>query len=122
MQAAIDRVMHTYGMIVNLTLDEEQAARDRLTAFLAQAQTQDENQLAGEGKNFFDRDALGYQHVVDYSEHHHHIEGAVRTFEKRRALAVTPAESGGRAAQVDYEWQDIELLFRGSLPDASGRG
>jgi hypothetical protein len=49
MQAAIDRVMHTFGMIVNLTLDEEQAARDRLTAFLAQAQTQDENQLAVEG-------------------------------------------------------------------------
>jgi hypothetical protein len=29
MQAAVDRVMKTYGMIVNLTVDEERAARQR---------------------------------------------------------------------------------------------
>jgi hypothetical protein len=34
MQAAIDRVMKTYGMIVNLTRDEESAARKRVTAIL----------------------------------------------------------------------------------------
>ena len=52
MQAAIDRVMRTYGMLVNLTLEEERAAREKLTAFLAQSQTDDENKLAVEGIMF----------------------------------------------------------------------
>ena len=52
MQAAIDRVMHTYGMIVNMTLDEEQAARASVARFLANSATNDENQLAVEGLRY----------------------------------------------------------------------
>jgi hypothetical protein len=52
MQAAIDRVMHTYGMLVNLTSDEEQAARKKVTAFLARSESRDENKLAVEGIKF----------------------------------------------------------------------
>ena len=52
MQAAIDRVMHTYRMLVNLTLDEEQAARKKVTDFLTQFKTNDENKLAVEGIKF----------------------------------------------------------------------
>jgi hypothetical protein len=52
MQAAIDRVMHTYGMLVNLTLDQEQAARKKVTDFLAQSKINDENLLAVEGIKF----------------------------------------------------------------------
>jgi hypothetical protein len=49
MQAAIDRVMQTYGMLVNLTLEEEQATRERVANFLASVKTNDETQLAVEG-------------------------------------------------------------------------
>jgi len=52
MQAAIDRVMHTYGMIVNLTATEEQAVREKVTNFLATAKTADEHQLAIEGLRY----------------------------------------------------------------------
>jgi hypothetical protein len=52
MQAAIDRVMHTYGMLVNLTLEEEQAAREKVSNFLANAKTDDENKLAVEGLRY----------------------------------------------------------------------
>jgi hypothetical protein len=52
MQAAIDRVMHTYGMLVNLTLEEAQAAREKVTTFLASAKTDDENKLAVEGLRY----------------------------------------------------------------------
>jgi hypothetical protein len=52
MQAAIDRVMHTYGMLVNLTLEQEQAAREKVSKFLAEAQTDDENKLAVEGLKY----------------------------------------------------------------------
>lgn len=52
MQAAIDRVMHTYGMIVNLTLDEEREAREKVSKFLATAKTDDENKLAVEGLKY----------------------------------------------------------------------
>jgi hypothetical protein len=34
MQAAIDRVMKTYGMMVNLTQEEERRARERVANFL----------------------------------------------------------------------------------------
>ena len=52
MQTAIDRVMHTYGMLVNLTLEEEQEAREKVTTFLATAKTDDENKLAVEGLRY----------------------------------------------------------------------
>jgi len=51
MQTAIDRVMHTYGMLVNLTLEEE-AAREKVSSFLANAKTDDENKLAVEGLRY----------------------------------------------------------------------
>ena len=52
MQAAIDRVMHTYGMLVNLTSEEEEAAREKVSNFLATAKTDDENRLAVEGLRY----------------------------------------------------------------------
>jgi hypothetical protein len=52
MQAAINRVMHTYGMIVNLTPAEECVAREKVSAFLATAMTDDENKLAVEGLKY----------------------------------------------------------------------
>lgn len=52
MQTAIDRVMHTYGMLVNLTLEEEREVREKVTTFLATAKTDDENKLAVEGLRY----------------------------------------------------------------------
>ena len=52
MQAAIDRVMQTYGMIVNLTTAEDHKARVRVAAFLAKVKTDDENKLAIEGLKY----------------------------------------------------------------------
>jgi hypothetical protein len=52
MEAAINRVMHTYGMLVNLTLEEERNARAELTRFLATSKTSDEHALAVEGVKF----------------------------------------------------------------------
>ena len=52
MQAAIDRVMQAYGMMVNLTLDEERNAREKVAAFLATADVEDENSLAVEGLKY----------------------------------------------------------------------
>jgi hypothetical protein len=52
MQAAIDRVMKTYGMIVNLTVDQERAARRRLTRYLADKPETDEKALAIEGLRY----------------------------------------------------------------------
>jgi hypothetical protein len=53
MQAiAIDRVMRTYGMIVNLTADEERAAREKVTSHLAGKSAADENALAVEGLRY----------------------------------------------------------------------
>ena len=49
MQAAIDGVMHTYGMLVNLTVEQEKLAREKVASFLASAKTKDETQLAVEG-------------------------------------------------------------------------
>jgi len=48
MQAAIDRVLQTYGLMVNLTAEEEQATRRRLEKHLAGMQG-DDNALAVEG-------------------------------------------------------------------------
>jgi hypothetical protein len=52
MQAAIDRVMKTYGMIVNLTADEERAARRQVTRYLAEKPETDEKALAIEGLRY----------------------------------------------------------------------
>lgn len=52
MKAVIDRIMHTYGMIINLTIEEEQTVREKFSTFLANAQTQDETQLAVEGLKY----------------------------------------------------------------------
>jgi uncharacterized protein YoaH (UPF0181 family) len=52
MQAAIDRVMHTYGMIVSLTSEQEQTAREKVSGFLAKAKSTDEHQLAIEGLRY----------------------------------------------------------------------
>jgi len=52
MQTAIDRVMHTYGMLVNLTSKQEQEAREKVSSFLAKAETDDENKLAVEGLRY----------------------------------------------------------------------
>ena len=49
---AIDRVMHTYGMLVNLTSKQEQEAREKVSSFLAKAETDDENKLAVEGLRY----------------------------------------------------------------------
>jgi hypothetical protein len=55
MQQAIDRVMQAYGMMVNLTPDEERIARERVSAFLARANVDDENRLAVEGLKYLRR-------------------------------------------------------------------
>jgi hypothetical protein len=52
MQAAIDRVMKTYGMLVDLTAQQEQAAREKVSSFLASAHIDDENKLAVEGLRY----------------------------------------------------------------------
>ena len=51
MQAAIDRVLETYGLMVNLTVEEEQAMRRRLEKHLAGMQA-DEKALAVEGLRY----------------------------------------------------------------------
>jgi hypothetical protein len=51
MQAAIDRVMHAYGLLVNLTA-QEQDAREKVSRFLASTKTDDENKLAVEGLRY----------------------------------------------------------------------
>ena len=52
MQAAIDRVMQTYGMIVNLSLDEERAAREKVSSHLAERPNASEQELAVEGLRY----------------------------------------------------------------------
>jgi len=52
MQAAIDRVMQTYGMLVNLTADQERKAREDVSKFMANTKTDDENKLAVEGLKY----------------------------------------------------------------------
>jgi hypothetical protein len=58
MQAAIDRVMQTYGMLVNLTVDEERRVRDEVSKVKARANTDDEKKLAVEGLKYL-RSAKG---------------------------------------------------------------
>ena len=51
-KAAIDRVMHTYGMLVRLSIEQERAAREKVSVFLAQSTATDETQLAVAGIKF----------------------------------------------------------------------
>ena len=51
MQAAIDRVMQTYGMMVNLTSEQEAEARQRVSNFLKD-KGGDEHDLAVEGLKY----------------------------------------------------------------------
>jgi hypothetical protein len=52
MQAAVDRVMKTYGMMVNLTKDEQKTTREKVTSYLAEKPEADENALAIEGLRY----------------------------------------------------------------------
>jgi hypothetical protein len=52
MQAAVDRVLKTYGMIVNLTPDEERATREKVISHLAEKPATDEKALAIEGLRY----------------------------------------------------------------------
>ena len=83
MQAAIDRVMQTYTMIVNLSVDEEQAARQKVTTYLAGKPEADEHALAVEGLRYLRsvREYLGLK-MND-------------TFERK---VITPAEREARKA------------------------
>ena len=51
MQDVVEQVMRAYGLMVNLTPEEEQAARDRLEQFLKD-KSDDTRKLAVEGVKF----------------------------------------------------------------------
>ncbi len=57
MQEVIEQVMRAYGMMVNLTPEEDQAARDRPEQFLKD-QSDDTRKLAVEGMKFLRGDRL----------------------------------------------------------------
>jgi hypothetical protein len=52
LQEAINRVMHTYGMIENLTADEDRAAREKVASYLAEKPEENEHALAVEGLRY----------------------------------------------------------------------
>jgi hypothetical protein len=52
MEAAVDRVMKTYGMMVNLTADEERATREKVASYVAEKPGSDEKALAIEGLRY----------------------------------------------------------------------
>jgi hypothetical protein len=52
MQAAIDRVMQTYAMLVNPSGDAERAARQKVTDYLAEKPAADERALVVEGLRY----------------------------------------------------------------------
>ena len=52
MEQAIDRVMHTYGMIVNLTPADELVVREKVTKFLGQKSEDDEQKLTIAGLRY----------------------------------------------------------------------
>ena len=69
MQAAIERVMTTYGMIVQLTPEQEQAARERVGRFLQDKGT-DEHMLAVEGLKYLRGRATKRRRVLAKSVQH----------------------------------------------------
>jgi hypothetical protein len=52
MQAAIDRVMRTYGMMTNLSPEAERLAREKVTIYLAEQPEASEQALAVEGLRY----------------------------------------------------------------------
>ena len=52
MEKAIDRVMHTYGMIVNMTPEQEHQLREKVSDFLRSKPETDEQKLAVEGLKY----------------------------------------------------------------------
>ena len=69
MQSAIERVMTTYGMLVQLTPEQEQEARDRVGRFLQDKGT-DEHMLAVEGLKYLRGRATKRRRVVAKSVQH----------------------------------------------------
>jgi hypothetical protein len=55
MQAAIDRVMRTYGLIVNLTPAQEMLVREKVARFLGEKSETDERKLAIDGLRYVRR-------------------------------------------------------------------
>ena len=53
----IDKIMHTYGMMVNLTSQQNDDARERLAAFLA-GKTDDPRKLTLDGLKFLRGDRV----------------------------------------------------------------
>jgi hypothetical protein len=52
MEQAIDRVMRTYGMIVNLTPADELVVREKVSKFLGQKSEDDEQKLTIAGLQY----------------------------------------------------------------------
>jgi hypothetical protein len=52
MQAAVDRVMKTYGMIVHLTPAQAMVVREKLSSFLGEKSETDERKLAIDGLRY----------------------------------------------------------------------
>jgi hypothetical protein len=52
MQAAIDRIMKTYGMIVNMNVDQEEVVREKVVSFLSDKAETDEQKLTIEGLRY----------------------------------------------------------------------
>jgi hypothetical protein len=51
-QNAIDRIMQTYGLLVNITAAEEQVARQKVTSHLGGRSETDEHKLTVEGLRY----------------------------------------------------------------------
>jgi uncharacterized protein YoaH (UPF0181 family) len=69
MQTAIERVMTTYGMMVDLTPEQQQEARERVGRFL-QGKGTDEHMLAVEGLKYLRRRATKRRRVAAKSVQH----------------------------------------------------
>lgn len=52
MQAAIDRIMQTYGMIIQLTPDQDRIVREKVSNFLRQKSENDEHKLTIAGLQY----------------------------------------------------------------------
>lgn len=58
MQRAIDRVMQTYALLVKLTAEQEQVARENVLGHLESVHSKDENKLAVEGLRYLRASSL----------------------------------------------------------------